>query len=171
MLRPIVPTSMVRITVIFLAMLASLAAWAGPPAGYKFLSYDQGLRQARAEHKPIFLYFGRYGCGWCQKTNDETFSNVKLRQLYSQHYVLVYVDAESGKRLTLPSGERITEMELGARLNVFATPVFLYLQPDGTPIAKVPGYKTVKDFVQFDHYVHDDIYKHKTLAEFLSGNS
>ena len=29
--------------------------------------------------------------------------------------VLVYLDAESGKRLTLPDGERITEAELGTR--------------------------------------------------------
>jgi len=85
--------------------------------------------------------------------------------------VLVYVDAESGKRLTLASGERITEMELGARLNVFATPVFAYLESDGTLIFKAPGYKTVKDFEDFDRYVYQGIYKRKSLTQFLADPS
>ncbi len=63
--------------------------------------------------KPIFLYFGRYGCAWCEHTNKVSFSDPALKKLYTDNYELVYVDAESGKRLTLPSGERITEAELG----------------------------------------------------------
>jgi thioredoxin-related protein len=159
------------VPVLLAGMVAAAAVRADPPKGYPFLAYDQGLRQAQAQHKKIFLYFGRYGCGWCAKTNRETFSDPSLRKLYTDHYVLVYVDAESGRRLNLPTGERITEMELGARLNVFATPVFVYLEPDGTPIAKIPGYKTVKDFVEFDHYVYDGIYEHETLTQFLTDQS
>ncbi|HKK05937.1 MAG TPA: thioredoxin fold domain-containing protein [Gammaproteobacteria bacterium] len=148
-------------------LLLAGAALADPPKGYPFVSYDKGLRLARQQGKPIFLYFGRYGCGWCAKTNQETFSDPSLRKLYTHNYVLVYVDAEGGKRLTLPSGERITEMELGARFNAFATPLFVYLKSDGTPIFKAPGYKTVKDFKQFDRYVRGGYYKHEPLLKFL----
>lgn len=144
---------------------------ADPPAGYPFLSYDEGVRLAQQQNKKIFLYFGRYGCGWCAKTNKETFSDPALKQRYIDRYVLVYVDAESGERLTLPSGERITEMELGSRLNVFATPVFVYLEPDGTPILRVPGYKTVADFMDFDRYISEGHYKRQSLSEFLDGSS
>ena len=101
-------------------LLAAGFLWAGavladPPSGYPFVDYDAGLKAARASGKPIFLYFGRYGCAWCDHTNKKTFSDASLKTLYTENYVLVYVDAESGKRLTLPSGERITEAELGAR--------------------------------------------------------
>jgi thioredoxin-related protein len=100
-----------------------LLAWGDPPQGYPFLAYDQGIKAARTSGKPVFLYFGRYGCAWCAHTNKETFSDAALRKLYIAHYVLVYVDAESYKRLTLPSGEKISEAELGARFKVFATPL------------------------------------------------
>jgi len=150
-----------------LALAAAGPAWADPPAGYEFLPYDEGLRQAQAQGKKVFLYFGRYGCGWCDKTNKETFSDPELRALYSKNYVLVYVDAESGERLQLPSGERITEMELGARLNVFATPVFVYLEPTGEVILRAPGYKTVQDFRDFDRYVQGGHYREKGIMEFL----
>lgn len=151
-----------------LIILFPLLAWGDPPAGYPFVSYDQGLKAAQAAGKPIFLYFGRYGCAWCAHTNKETFSNPELRKLYIEHYVLVYVDAESYKRLTLPSGERISEAELGARFKAFATPLFVYLTPQGKEIFKAPGFKTVQDFLDFDRYVGGGYYKTQTLLDFLS---
>lgn len=150
---------------------AAATAWADPPPGYRFVDYNTGLASARASGKPIFLYFGRYGCAWCDHTNKQTFSDSALKKLYSDHYVLVYVDSESGRRVTLPSGERITETELGVRLNAFATPLFVYLTPGGEKIMQIPGFKTVQDFRDYDRYVRGGHYKNQTLLEFLSGKS
>jgi len=157
-------------------VLAAALFWTGsvfadPPAGYPFVGFDAGLKAARASGKPIFLYFGRYGCAWCDHTNKKTFSDAALKALYSDNYVLVYVDAESGKRLTLPSGERITEAELGVRLQAFATPLFVYMTPQGDKIMQIPGFKTVQDFRDYDRYVRGGHYKQKTLLEFLGGKS
>lgn len=163
-------TPMLRGMIALLALLA-LPAWADPPPGYAFLGYDQGLARARAEGKPVFLYFGRYGCAWCDKTNKESFSNPDIRKRYTDHYVLVYVDAESGRRLRLPDGERITEAELGARFKAFATPLFVFLDPDGKEIVKIPGFKTVEDFRDYDRYVHEGHYKTQTLLQVLGSKS
>jgi len=157
-------------------LLAASSMWAttvlaDPPPGYPFVDFDAGLKVARADGKPIFLYFGRYGCAWCDHTNKKTFSDAGLKKLYSENYALVYVDAESGKRLTLPSGERITEAELGARLQAFATPLFVYMTPQGDKIMQIPGFKTVQDFRDYDRYVRGGHYKQKTLLEFLGGKS
>ncbi|HEX9627057.1 MAG TPA: thioredoxin fold domain-containing protein [Acidiferrobacterales bacterium] len=158
-----------RVSAVFgvLAVLA-LPVRADPPEGYPFLDYDRGLAQARASGKRVFLYFGRYGCGWCDKTNKEAFSESAVRERYVDHYVLVYVDAESGKRLVLPSGERITEMELGVRMKVVATPVFAFLEPDGGLIFKIAGVQSAQDFLHYDRYVHDGIYKTRGIREYLS---
>jgi thioredoxin-related protein len=142
-------------------------ALAEPPTGYPFVGHDEGMRMAQQQNKKAFLYFGRYGCGYCAKTNLESFSDAALRELYVKNYALIYVDAESGERITLPNGERITEMELGARLNVFGTPVFLYLEPNGDLILRAPGYKTVKDFKDMDRYVQSGAYRDQSINEFL----
>jgi thioredoxin-related protein len=159
---------MMKHALALLIILFPLLAWGDPPQDYPFVSYDRGLKAAQASSKPIFLYFGRYGCAWCAHTNKETFSNPALRKLYIDHYELVYVDAESYKRLTLPSGERISEAELGARFKAFATPLFVYLTPQGKEIFKAPGFKTVQDFLDFDRYVTGGYYKTQTLLDFLS---
>ena len=158
-------------TLFFITLaLLSQPALAEMPEGYPFLAYDDGLKQAKITGKKLFLYFGRYGCGWCDKTNRETFSDPGIKKLYTKNYILIYVDAESGDRLTLPGGERITEMELGTRLNVFATPMFVYLESDGTLIFKAPAYKTVKDFTDLDKYIQSNHYKTKSLSQFLADN-
>ncbi len=151
---------------VLLVIFISTALYAEPPDNYPFSKYDTGLKQAQREHKKLFVYFGRFGCGFCDMTNKQTFSDKALRDRFMQHYILVYADAESGNRINLPSGERITEMELGARLNVYATPVFVYLEPDGTMIYKAPGFKTVKEFIELDDYVYNNHYKSQTLSEY-----
>jgi thioredoxin-related protein len=145
------------------------AAWADPPSGYPFLAFDEGLRQAKQQNRPIFLYFGRFGCGWCDIVNKQAFSDPGLRDLYVKDFVLVYVDAESGKRLRLPSGERITEADLGVRYKAFATPLFIYMDSDGKELARVPGVKTIADFQDYDRYVTGGHYKTQTLMQFLAG--
>lgn len=141
--------------------------YADAPANYPFLSYDEGLRVAQKTNKPIFLYFGRHGCGWCEKTNKEVFAKPALRESYPAHFVLVYVDSESGDRLTLPSGERITEMELGARFKVFATPLFAYLKPNGEMIFKISGFQSVQDFQKYDRFVTERHYERQDIREYL----
>lgn len=150
-----------------LSLALSAPVRADPPAGYPFLGHDAGLAQSKANGKPIMLYFGRYGCAWCDHVNRKTFSDPGLKQLFSDNYTLIYVDAEGGKRIHLPSGERVTEAELGARLGAFATPLFVFMTPTGRVVAKIPGFKTVADFQDYDRYVRGKHYETRTLAEFM----
>ena len=157
-----------RFIVLCLAAGLASALQADPPENYPFVAFDEGLKRARADSKPIFLYFGRYGCAWCDITNQRAFSDPEVRKHYTAHYVMVYADAESGNRLSLPSGERITEMELGARFNAFATPLFAFMEKDGTLIFKIAGVQTAKDLMAYDRFVHDGIYKTKDIRQYLS---
>ncbi|MCB1875779.1 MAG: thioredoxin fold domain-containing protein [Chromatiales bacterium] len=128
-------------------------AWADPPENYPFQSFDKAMHQARSEGRPLFVYFGRYGCGYCEKTNKEAFSDAGVRQRYAEHYALAYVDAESGKRLRLPSGERITERELGTRYQAFVTPVFSFLTPEGEILGRMVGVQSKESLLVADDQV------------------
>ena len=146
--------------------LALQPAQAAPPQGYAFLPYDQALRAAEKDGRPIFVYFGREGCPTCDQTNRESLADPALRQALHDHYVLSYVDSEGGARLALPSGERVTEMDLNARLGVLGTPTFFYLLPTGEPVLKRAGFQSVADFRLYDRYVREGHYKTQTLAQF-----
>jgi thioredoxin-related protein len=153
---------------LLLFALLSLPVSADPPTGYPFVSFDEGLAQAKHDGRPVFVYVGRYGCGWCEEVNRKAFTDPKLRALYLRRYNLVYVDSEGGRRLTLPTGERITEHELGARIKVFATPVFVYLDSDGREIFRMPGIQTAGDFVLYDRFVREGHYQKESIRDFLA---
>jgi len=141
---------MYRILAAFVLSLAALAARADAPDGYPFLPFDQAMARAAEQHRPVFVYFGRYGCGYCEKTNKEAFSDPAVRQRYTAHYVLAYVDAESGKRLRLPTGERITERELGTRYDAFVTPIFSFLDTSGESRLRLIGVQSKETLLKAD---------------------
>lgn len=139
---------------------------ADPPAHYRFETYDRGLDRARTSNKKVFVYFGREGCGFCEVTNKKAFSDASVRDRYQGNYELVYVDAESGKRLTLPSGERITERDLGTRFKAFVTPVFIYLEPSGEQILKRVGIQTKEQLLAYDDFVQQGHYKQQSFEQY-----
>jgi len=141
------------VIILLLAMVAS--AWANPPVDYPFLRFDQAVQRATKEVKLVFVYFGRYGCAYCDKTNKEAFSDSTVREKFVGNYVLTYVDSESGRRLRLPSGERITERELGARYNAAVTPVFSFMTPDGTRILKLIGLQSKASLLEADRKIQE----------------
>lgn len=149
-----------------LLFLVALPAAAEPPAGYSFYRYDEGIRQAAADNRLVFLYFGRYGCGFCDKTNKESFTDAAVKKAYTENYVLVYANSESMDRLILPSGERITEMQLGERMNTLGTPVFFFLKPDGREILKVYGFQKAKSLLEMDSYIQGGNYASVSFKDF-----
>jgi thioredoxin-related protein len=140
-----------------LLMALSAGALADPPEGYPFLPFDQALAQSQAQSKVLFVYFGRYGCGYCEKTNKEAFIDPQVKQRYTTNYVLAYVDSESGKRLRLPSGERITERELGTRYNALVTPIFTFLTPEGEFIDRMVGVQRIEDLLEADARIQSSL--------------
>ncbi len=148
-------------SLLFLLLLLCLShqSFSDEPKDYPFYSFDEAMLKAKEQSKPVFVYFGRYGCGYCEKTNVEAFSSAEVKKAYTSHYVLAYVDSESGKRLRLPSGERITERELGTRYKAFVTPVFSYLSSEGKQIYQIIGVQSKESLIEADKKVQDVMLK------------
>jgi thioredoxin-related protein len=145
-MEPVMPKFFVALAL----TLFVLTAQAEPPENYPFMPFDKAMALAAETNQPVFVYFGRYGCGYCEKTNKEAFSDPIVREQYIAHYILTYVDAESGKRLRLPSGERITERELGTRYEAFVTPVFSFLDPSGKVTLRLIGVQSKESLLKAD---------------------
>lgn len=148
---------MLRVIMLCMLGVYAMPLLADAPQGYPFLAFDKAMQQAAAEHRPLFVYFGRYGCGYCEKTNKEAFSDATVRERYTQHYVLAYVDSESGRRLRLPSGERITERELGTRYDAFVTPIFSFLDSQGQLQLRLVGVQSKADLLKADATVQSKL--------------
>ena len=162
-LRPrLIPTALLLLATAF----APLAA--APPDGYAFKPLTQALQQAADEGKPMLLYYGRYGCTTCRKMHAEVFSDAGLQQRLNSEFALAYVDTESSARITLPSGERTTEMQFAANSRILGTPTFVFFAPDQEPLFKVAGFKTIEQMQRYGDYVTGGYYKSEPLDAFLA---
>lgn len=159
-----------RLISTILLMLASAVGplAASPPAGYHFQSLTEALRQAADEGKPMLLYYGRYGCTTCRKMDAEVFSDAALRQRYNSEFALAYVDTESAERITLPSGERTTEMQFAAASRILGTPTFVYFSPAQEPLFKIAGFKTTEEMLRYGEYVSGGHYQSQALETFIA---
>ncbi|MCP4492617.1 MAG: thioredoxin fold domain-containing protein [Gammaproteobacteria bacterium] len=153
------------IGIIFASFQAVLAA---PPEGYRFLNLTDALRQSGAEHKPMFLYFGRYGCSTCRKMHKEVFSDAGLMQEFNDEFILAYVDTESDNRIRLANGERTTEMQFATRSRILGTPTFVYFAPDQKPLFQKAGFQTVQQLTKYNSFMAEGIYKTTSLEQYLA---
>jgi thioredoxin-related protein len=148
--------------------MTASACWADPPDGYPFVAFDVGLQRAQSDGKPLFLYFGRHGCTWCDMTNRRAFVDPEVRLLYTTAFNLVYIDTEGGRRLTLPGGERLTEVEFARRAKVRATPLFAFMDAGGKALGSTYGIKTVQDLLAMHRFITEERYLSQTLGQFLA---
>jgi thioredoxin-related protein len=156
------------LAIIFLLALSIDTLSAGPPENYRFLSLSEAAQLASSENKPMLLYFGRYGCSTCRKMHAEVFSDESLVEKYNSDFVLAYVDTESGNRIKLANGERITEMQFATRSRIIGTPTFIYFSPEQKPLFKKAGFQSVAQMNLYGDYILGDHYRSMPLQEFMT---
>jgi len=142
---------------------------AAPPEGYRFLSLTEATQLASSQNKPMLLYFGRYGCTTCRKMHAEVFNDASLHAKYNDAFVLAYVDTESGDRISLANGERITEMQFASRSRIIGTPTFIFFSPDQKVLFKKAGFQTIAQMSQYGDYILEKHYQSTPLQEFMAG--
>jgi thioredoxin-related protein len=145
---------------------------AGPPDGWPFVRYEEGMPLAKKATKPAFILFGLEPCPFCDQLNANTFSDKKLRELYSQEYVLIYMEItglnEQSEHI-LPDGTTMRHKEFVRKHRAFVAPAWAYYDRNGVKVFQGAGSEeTVENFFNFHKYVAGEHHKGMTFNEFLS---
>ena len=88
---------------------------------------DRAFARARAENKPVLLYWGATWCPPCNQLKATFFNRQDFAQA-SLGFVAVHVD-----------GDRPGAQKLGSRFKVGGYPTVLLLSPGGQEITRLPG--------------------------------
>jgi thiol-disulfide isomerase/thioredoxin len=113
--------------VLALATLLSASA----PTGVHFeRSFDEALKKARAQHKPVMVDFWAEWCGWCHRLDKTTYLDPAVVKL-SQDFVATKVNSEGSRR----------DVEVAERYDVTSLPTILFVTPGGHPVLRVNGFQ------------------------------
>lgn len=128
-----------------------------------YFDYDQALRVAKEQNKPVFIDFTGHGCVNCRNVENAVWIDPQVRKLFAEEFVVValYVD---DKNIQLPEDQQIKDQDgdpittLGGK-NMFiqntiykenSQPCYFVIDPDGSVLAGPTYYeKDVDKYMEF----------------------
>ena len=99
-----------------------------------FTEVELGLLDAKSQGKPVFVYARSKYCGACKQFEAETFTNSSVIDKLNKDFILISIDVDEQKTET-------------RNFRIRATPTEIFLDPNGTEIKRLLGYRTNQTFL------------------------
>jgi hypothetical protein len=112
--------------------------------------YDQALKTAKKENKPVVLYFFNTACYYCTLMDKNTLADAEIAAMLKKDFVFLRIDSEKSRHL--------------AKLySIKGTPTSWFLDSSGKRVFEAPGYiqkplfKKVLEYIKGKHYNDIDL--------------
>jgi len=119
--------------------------------------YTQGLNLAKAEKKPVFLYFHADWCKYCTKLKKTTFVDKDVFNYLNNNFISIKIDTEKEKDLAMQWG-------------IKGLPNLWFLKADNSKISNIPGYVGPDQFLNILKYIRTQSYDKMSFSDFLKSS-
>jgi thioredoxin-related protein len=147
------------------------SAQAKIPEGWPFVEFNEAVKLAKQQGRPMFVYFGFQTCPHCAYLNQHTLASPALRKLYTANYVLAYFDIRGNPEdeIALPDGNKMTRAAAIKHLQGSPVPAWMFVDPEGRAVLTRRGSRVkVNEFWKYDLYVAGGAYQQGSFEEFLA---
>ncbi|MDE7443905.1 MAG: thioredoxin family protein, partial [Muribaculaceae bacterium] len=115
--------------------------------------YDEGMRLAAADNRPVLIDFSGYGCVNCRKMEGAVFDTDRISSMIGERFVLVTLMVDDKRKLPQPmtvieNGRKITLETIGDKWSYLqrykfkanSQPYYIVLDNDGDALVSSRGY-------------------------------
>ncbi len=117
-----------------------------------YFDYEEGIKEAKKENKPVMIDFTGHACVNCRKMEADVWSDSKVLDIIRNDYILIqlyvddkteleedeqYVSDFSGKKIS-SIGNKWSDFQ-ASRFNSNSQPFYVLLDPDGNLLADPEG--------------------------------
>ncbi len=167
--------------VLLLACLLSGWAWAALDEAYTprdpythffeqtFGDFQEELQRAREEGKlGVLLFFEQEECPFCHRMKDTVLNRPDVQAWFRARFLAFAVDIEGDMEITDFRGRAMTMKTWSERVHrVRATPVFLFVDLEGRPVARYTGATSgPEEFLLLGRYVAERAYERMSFARY-----
>lgn len=125
--------------------------------------YEEGMKAAAAEGKPVFIDFSGYGCVNCRKMEGAVLDNPDVRTMIEDNFVVIKLMVDEKKKLPVPetvteNGKNVVLETYGDRWSYLqrykfqanAQPYYVVLDPSGRLLSGPFSYdENIPRFTEF----------------------
>lgn len=132
-----------------------------------FLDFKDEAAEAAKSGKRLMLYFGQDGCPYCTQLMQTNFSQRDIVEKTRRHFVAIALNIWGDRQVTWTDGQVMSEKAFAKFLKVQFTPTLLFLDGDGTVVARLNGYQPPHRFSAALDYVAGQHEKKQPLGDYL----
>ena len=116
----------------------------------------------------ILVMFELNDCPWCDRMKNMILNQSEVQDFYRKHFRILMMNVEGDNLIVDFNGEEIAEKDFALKHNrIRATPVFLFLDLEGSRIARYTGAaKDVEEFLLLGEYVSNGHYEETNFVKF-----
>lgn len=144
-----------RMRIACILLLAALVFW--PGASYSetinWRTYEDGLAEAKAQNKNVFLYFNADWCRYCRLMEKETLSHKAVIDYLNRYFVSISVNSNQ-------------DLAVSKQYQIGGYPTSLFLDETLEPVTRLPGYVKFDSFYFFMEYTESDAHEKMTPREY-----
>lgn len=131
-------------------------------------SLDEVVKQAQADERPILIEIYAPWCPYCDRMQKTVYSHPTVQEYLEDNFVYVRLNQDTtGGRHTFQE-RTLSTPQLATALGGKGVPTTVFLQADGTPIARQPGFVERPQFLSMIRYIGSGAYRDQEFQEFLN---
>ncbi len=133
--------------------------------GVKWVTFDEGLSQAKKEKKFLLVDFFTDWCKWCKVMDEKTYSDPGVQKTISENFIMARVNPEKPGTVHF-MGQEYQNSQFAQAAGVTGYPSTGIFTSDGKFVTLVTGYLDIPKFNSLVAYIKEGHYKKLAFQDY-----